>query len=129
MAKLNAKNCKNIMNAQIFMMCTIRDAIEATTEDTPEQDALTSFYDTCVDVFNKFNAENGVSCTRAQEFMLTILGLSSNDRKSKEEPKEEPKDKEEPEEEELKGVDEDDLPLPPEVRKVIKDILGLLKGK
>lgn len=124
MAKLNAKDCKDIMNAQIFMMCTIRDAIEATTEDTPEQDALTSFYDTCVDVFNKFNAENDVSCTRAQEFMLTILGLSSNDRKSKEEPK----DKEEPEEE-LKGVDEDDLPLPPEVRKVIKDILGLLKGK
>lgn len=124
MAKLNAKDCKKIMNAQIFMMCTIRDAIEA-TEDTPEQDALTSFYDTCVDVFNKFNAENGVSCTRAQEFMLTILGLSSNDRKSKEEPK----DKEEPEEEELKGVDEDDLPLPPEVRKVIKDILGLLKDK
>lgn len=125
MAKLNAKDCKNIMNAQIFMMCTIRDAIEATTEDTPEQDALTGFYDTCVDVFNKFNAENGVSCTRAQEFMLTILGLSSNDRKSKEEPK----DKEEPEEEELKEVDEDDLPLPPEVRKVIKDILGLLKDK
>lgn len=124
MAKLNAKECKNIMNAQIFMMCTIRDAIEATTEDTPEQDALTGFYDTCVDVFNKFNAENGVSCTRAQEFMLTILGLSSNDRKSKEEPK----DKEEPEEE-LKEVDEDDLPLPPEVRKVIKDILGLLKSK
>ena len=124
MAKLNAKDCKNIMNAQIFMMCTIRDAIEAAAEDTPEQDALTSFYDTCVDVFNKFNAENDVSCTRAQEFMLTILGLSSNDRKSKEEPK----DKEEPEEE-LKGVDEDDLPLPPEVRKVIKDILGLLKDK
>lgn len=124
MAKLNAKDCKNIMNAQIFMMCTIRDAIEATTEDTPEQDALTGFYDTCVDVFNKFNAENGVSCTRAQEFMLTILGLSSNDRKSKEEPK----GKEEPEEE-LKEVDEDDLPLPPEVRKVIKDILGLLKDK
>lgn len=124
MAKLNAKDCKNIMNAQIFMMCTIRDAIEA-NEDTPEQDALTGFYDTCVDVFNKFNAENDVSCTRAQEFMLTILGLSSNDRKYKEEPK----DKEEPEEEELKGVDEDDLPIPPEVRKVIKDILGLLKGK
>lgn len=124
MAKLNAKDCKNIMNAQIFMMCTIRDAIEATTEDTPEQDALTDFYDTCVDVFNKFNAENGVSCTRAQEFMLTILGLSSNDRKSKEEPK----DKEEPEEE-LKGVDEDDLPLPPEVRKVIKSILRLLESK
>lgn len=125
MAKLNAKACKDIMNAQIFMMCTIRDAIEATTEDTPEQDALTGFYDTCVDVFNKFNAENGVSCTRAQGFMLTILGLSSNDRKSKEEPK----DKEEPEEEELKEVDEDDLPLPPEVRKVIKNILELLKSK
>lgn len=124
MAKLNAKECKNIMNAQIFMMCTIRDAIEA-TEDTPEQDALIGFYDTCVDVFNKFNAENDVPCTRAQKFMLTILGLGSIDKKSKEEPK----DKEEPEEEELKEVDEDDLPLPPEVRKVIKDILGLLEGK
>ena len=126
MAKLNAKVCKNIMDAQISMMCTIRDAIEATTEDTPEQDALTSFYDTCVEVFNKFNAENDVPCTRAQKFMLTILGFGSIVRKSKEEPK----DKEEPEEkEELKRVDEDDLPLPPEVRKVIKDILGLLEGK
>lgn len=123
MAKLNAKACKSIMDAQIFMMCTIRDAIEA-TEDTTEQDALTSFYDTCVDVFNKFDAENDVSCTRAQKFLLTILGFGSIVRKSKEEPK----DKEEPEEE-LKEVDEDDLPLPPEVRKVIKDILGLLKGK
>ena len=125
MAKLNARVCKKIMDAQIFMMCTIRDAIEATTEDTPEQDALTSFYDTCVDVFNKFDAENDVTCTRAQKFMLTILGLGSIDKKSKEEPK----DKEEPEEEELKGVDEDDLPLPPEVRKVIKDILRLLESK
>lgn len=125
MAKLNAKDCKKIMDAQIFMMCTIRDAIEA-TEDTTEQDALTSFYDTCVDVFNKFDAENDVSCTRAQKFLLTILGFGSIVRKSKEEPK----DKEEPEEkEELKKVDEDDLPLPPEVRKVIKDILGLLEGK
>ena len=129
MAKLNAKACKNIMDAQISMMCTIRDAIEA-TEDTTEQDALTSFYDTCVDVFNKFDAENDVSCTRPQKFMLTILGLGSIVKKSKEEPKEEPKGKEEPEEkEELKRVDEDDLPLPPEVRKVIKDILGLLEGK
>lgn len=121
MAKLNAKACKNIMDAQISMMCTIRDAVEA-TEDTAEQDALTGFYDTCVEVFNKFNAENDVPCTRAQKFMLTILGLGSIDRKSKEEPK----DKEEPEEE-LKKVDKDDLP--PEVRKVIKDILGLLEGK
>lgn len=122
MAKLNAKTCKNIMNAQIFMMCTIRDAVEA-TEDTAEQDALTSFYNACVEVFNKFNAENAVDCTRAQKFMFTILGLGSIDRKSKEEPK----DKEEPEEEELKEVDEDDLP--PEVRKIIKGILGLLEGK
>lgn len=121
MAKLNAKACKNIMNAQIFMMCTIRDAVEA-TEDTTEQNTLTSFYNACVEVFNKFNAENAVHCTRAQKFMLNIIGLGSIDRKSKEEPK----DKEEPEEE-LKKVDEDDLP--PEVRKIIKGILGLLEGK
>lgn len=116
MAKLNAKACKNIMDAQISMMCTIRDAVEA-TEDTAEQDTLTGFYDTCVEVFNKFNAENDVPCTRAQKFMLTILSLGSIDRKSKEEP----------EEKELKEVGEDGLP--PEVRKVIKDILGLLEGK
>lgn len=116
MAKLNAKICKNIMDAQIYMMCTIRDAVEA-TEDTTEQDALINFYNTCVEVFNKFNAENDVDCTKAQKFMFTILGLGSNDRKSKEEP----------EEAGLKEVDEDDLP--PEVRKIIKGILGLLKGK
>lgn len=115
MTKLNVKACKNIMDAQISMMCTIRDAVEA-TEDTAEQDALTGFYNTCVEVFNKFNAENDVPCTRAQKFMLTTLGLGSIDRKSKEEP-----------EKELKEVGEDDLPS--EVRKVIKDILGLLEGK
>lgn len=122
MAKLNAKACKNIMDAQISMMCTIRDAVEA-TEDTPEQDALTGFYDTCVEVFNKFNAENDVSCTKAQKFFLNILSLCGTARKPKEEPEEEPEDKEE----ELKEVDEDNLP--PDVRKFIKGLLEILEDK
>lgn len=124
MAKLSAKTYKNIMDAQISMMCTIRDAVEA-AEDTAGQDALTGFYDTCVDVFNKFNAENDVPCTRAQKFMLTILGLGSMERKSKEECK----GKEEPEleEKELKEVDNDGLP--PEVSKVINGIIKLLEDK
>lgn len=122
MAKLNAKVCKNIMDAQIDMMCTIRDAVEA-TEDTAEQDALTGFYDTCVEVFNKFNAENDVPCTRGQKFMLTILSLGSIDRKPKEEPEEEPEDKEE----ELKKVGEDNLP--PNMREFIKGLLEILESE
>lgn len=122
MAKLNAKACKHIMDAQTYMMCTIRDAVEA-TDDTAEQDALTDFYDTCGEVFNKFNAENDVSCTKAQKFFLNILGLCGTARKPKEELKEEPEDKEE----ELKEVDEDNLP--PDVRKFIKGLLEILEDK
>ena len=118
MAEINAKTCKNIMDAQIHMMCTIRDAVEA-TEDSAEHDALAGFYDTCVDVFNKFNDENAISCTRAQKIMLTILGLGSIEKK----PKEESKAKEEPKEE-PKEVDEE--ALPPELKKVIKSIVDFL---
>lgn len=122
MAKLNAKACKHIMDAQTYMMCTIRDAVEA-TDDTAEQDALTDFYDTCGEVFNKFNAENDVSCTKAQKFFLNILGLCGTARKPKEESKEEPEDKEE----ELKKVGEDNLP--PNMREFIKGLLEILESE
>lgn len=108
----------DIMGAQTYMMCTIRDAIEA-TEDTAEKNALADFYDTCGEVFNKFNAENGVTCTRAQKFFLNILGLCGTVRKSKEEP--------EPEEKELKEVGEDGLP--PNVREFIKGLLEILESE
>lgn len=111
-----------IMGAQTYMMCTIRDAIEA-TEDTAEQNALADFYDTCGEVFNKFNAENGVTCTRAQKFFLNILGLCGTVRKPNEEPKEEPEDKEE----KPKRVDEDKLP--PNMREFIKGLLEILESE
>lgn len=112
----------HIMGAQTYMMCTIRDAIEA-TEDTAEQNALADFYDTCSEVFNKFNGENGVTCTRAQKFFLNILGLCDPAKKPKEESKEEPEDKEE----ELKKVGEDNLP--PNMREFIKGLLEILESE